>query len=271
MTLVWEHYPTGGGELLTALAYADHAHDDGTGIRPSVAYMARKTRQSERTIQMHLASMRLSGWLLTVRHAFGGRGRATEYRVNPAWIANPADFAPFPKATQRVQPNAGKGAIDSTKGCKAFAPQPPRNISEPTTTLVAGKELAVVVGHDELIWPACLLDGGERISAEKLLRSCPPLDRQDVLDELAGQVEGGHVRDRINYLRGLVKSAKAGLFSPAAALKWRRKRESEAAVVKKRVDDDQHREQQSTPQARESGRKRLALARQQLGLRGSTQ
>lgn len=83
MSLVWEHYPAGGGELLTALAYADHAHDDGTGIRPSVVYVARKTRQSERTVQRYLAQMREIGWLLTVRNSNGGRGYATEYRINP--------------------------------------------------------------------------------------------------------------------------------------------------------------------------------------------
>ncbi|WP_369693801.1 helix-turn-helix domain-containing protein [Pseudomonas citronellolis] len=81
-SLVWEHYPVGSCELLTALAYADHAHDDGT-IRPSVAYIARKTRQSERSVQRHLAQMRKSGWLLTVRYANGGRSFVTEYRVNP--------------------------------------------------------------------------------------------------------------------------------------------------------------------------------------------
>jgi len=31
-SLVWEYYPAGGCELLTALAYADHAHDDGTNV-----------------------------------------------------------------------------------------------------------------------------------------------------------------------------------------------------------------------------------------------
>lgn len=152
MSLVWEHYPTGGGELLTALAYADHAHDDGTSIRPSIAYMARKTRQSERTIQMHLVAMRRAEWMLTVRHAAGGRGRATEYRINPAWIANPAEFAPFIDLLKRVQERAKRGAIDGTKGRKAFSPQSPRTINEPTTTGVTGTE-GDVGGSEKLKWP----------------------------------------------------------------------------------------------------------------------
>ncbi len=116
MSLVWEHYPAGGGELLTALAYADHAHDDGTSIRPSVAHIAKKTRQSERTVQRYLTHMRQTGWLLTVRHGGGGRdyasrrGYATEYRVNPLWITNPAKLSPFPVSeAERVTNAAVKG------------------------------------------------------------------------------------------------------------------------------------------------------------------
>lgn len=82
-SLVWEHYPAGGCELLTALAYADHTHDDGTNIRPNVAHIAKKTRQSERNVRRYLVQMHERGWLLTVRHGNGGRGFATEYRVNP--------------------------------------------------------------------------------------------------------------------------------------------------------------------------------------------
>jgi hypothetical protein len=92
MSLVWEHYPGGGAELLMALAYADHAHDDGSCIRPSVAYIARKTRQSERTVSRILAKMRESKWLLMVKRG-SGRGFASEYRINPLWITNPDKLA----------------------------------------------------------------------------------------------------------------------------------------------------------------------------------
>jgi len=30
--MVFEHHPNGGGEMLLALALANHAHDDGTHI-----------------------------------------------------------------------------------------------------------------------------------------------------------------------------------------------------------------------------------------------
>jgi hypothetical protein len=226
MSLVWEHYPAGGGELLTALAYADHAHDDGSGIRPSVAHVSKKTRQSERTIQMHLATMRQATWLLTVRYAAGGRGRATEYRVNPQWISNPAEFAPFFHRTETVQRDTPKGASDDAKGCKAFAPQPCRTVKEPTTTSETregeGDSPGVVVEHDELCFPEAL-SGEARLSADTLIASCPNNWRQAVLDEIGGLADRGAVRHPLGLLRSLVERAKAGGFVPAAAIDYRRK------------------------------------------------
>lgn len=54
MAEVFDRYEGEGGELLTALALTDHAHDDGTSVRPGIARLAKKTRQSERTVQRHL-------------------------------------------------------------------------------------------------------------------------------------------------------------------------------------------------------------------------
>ena len=52
MSMIFDRYTNGGGEMLLALAIADHAHDDGTNIFPSVKSLANKTRQSERTVQL---------------------------------------------------------------------------------------------------------------------------------------------------------------------------------------------------------------------------
>jgi len=99
--LVFSRYPGGGGELLLALALADHAHDDGTHIFPSIARLAQKTRQSERSVQYQLRRMEQAGWLLLVNSGRGGRRRGfdeggvtREYRINPAWLKG-AEFAPF--------------------------------------------------------------------------------------------------------------------------------------------------------------------------------
>ncbi|WP_313243736.1 helix-turn-helix domain-containing protein [Stenotrophomonas rhizophila] len=132
--MVFDRYPVGGGEMLLALALADHAHDDGTHIFPSIARLAQKTRQSERSVQYQLRRMEASGWLVLVNAGLGGRrsgfgegGRTRQYRVNPEWMKG-ADFAPFEKgakegsegcktASERVQKRPSKGAT-------AIAPEP---------------------------------------------------------------------------------------------------------------------------------------------------
>lgn len=128
--MVFERYPQGGGEMLLALALADHAHDDGTSIFPSVARLAAKTRQSPRAVQYQLRSMEKSGWLILVGGAKGGRkpgsdsrGRTREYRINPAWL-NGAEIAPFnspdndqEKGEADAPFDGSKGAIHDVKGC----------------------------------------------------------------------------------------------------------------------------------------------------------
>lgn len=237
MSLVWEHYPAGGGELLTALAYADHAHDDGTGVRPSVAYVARKTRQSERTVQRYLTQMRKSGWLLTVRHGDGGRGRATEYRINPLWITNPVKLAPFAEIrAERVTTDAQKGDTGGMKRVTPVSPQPSLTVLEPTTTSETdlGKSPGSV---DKLIWPVSFQQSSQA-SAEQILQDCPVAIRQLVLDEVAGLVERGKVRYPIALLRTLCSNAKRGRFFPDAALDIQRKREATAlAEQQQRLQD----------------------------------
>lgn len=261
MSLVWEHYPAGGGELLTALAYADHAHDDGTSIRPSIAYIARKTRQSERTVQRYLAHMRQTGWLLTVRNGDGGRGYATEYRVNPLWITNPARLSPFPISEgERVTNTVVKGDTGGSKRVTPVSPQPPRTVIEPTTTRDTGNEHGVV-GNDELKWPS-VLGGAVLVSAIQILQDCPLAERQHVIDEIAGLADRGSVRHPIGLLRKLVERAQHGQFVPAAALEYQRKLESQAKAAQARLTEEQHRQQHSTPQAREAGLAQLAVLRQ---------
>lgn len=91
MSMVFDRYPEGGGEYVLALALADHAHEDGSRIWPGVDSLAKKSRQSARTVQRQLIAMQESGWLLLVKE--GGRGPKdpNEYRINPDWIAG-ADF-----------------------------------------------------------------------------------------------------------------------------------------------------------------------------------
>ena len=132
--MVFDRYPNGGGEMLLALALADHAHDDGTHIFPSIARLAEKTRQSERSVQYQLRRMEQSGWLLLVNAGIGGRrsgfgegGRTRQYRINPEWMKG-AEIAPFAKGAKKASEGCKttqervKNSVE--KGATAIAPEP---------------------------------------------------------------------------------------------------------------------------------------------------
>ncbi len=223
MSLVWDHYPEGGGELLTALAYADHAHDDGSAVRPSVAYIARKTRQSERTVQRYLANMRKSTWLLPVKPANRWRGFATEYRVNPLWISHPDILSSREKNVRdEVTPEVNG---DDTKGMNRTTPvssQPSLTIKEPTTTVSPQFDCNGTPGSS-LCWPV-VFQGPSEVSATRILDTCPSADRQSVLDEVAALVERQSVRFPLGLLKKLVELAAKGLFIPSAGIAYRKKK-----------------------------------------------
>ena len=124
MTMVFDRYPNGGGEMLLALSLADHASDDGSRVYPSVKSLALKTRQAERSVQYQLRRMEEAMWLLLENSGNGGRNQHRMYCINPEWIKG-ADFASLKKgATDDIKGaiHNTKGATDDAKGCKAFAP-----------------------------------------------------------------------------------------------------------------------------------------------------
>lgn len=154
MSAVFERYPNGGGEMLLALALADHASDDGGRVYPSVKALAEKTRQSERTVQYQLRRMEMAGWLILVNAGNGGRSLNREYRISPDWIdgvtfdnlQKGAEIAPFKKGA-----NCEKGATDDTKGCN------------PRQKRV--QQVAPAYNHQRTIKES---SGGERVRAQAL-------------------------------------------------------------------------------------------------------
>jgi len=140
MNAVFDRYPNGGGEMLLALALADHAHEDGRHIFPSVEHLAEKTRQSVRSVQYQLRRMQDAGWLILVNSGNGGRQMHSEYRISLDWI-NGAEIAPFKKGAN----DDVKGAIHDKKGCnpqqKRVQPVAPvnnrhRTVNEPSVTVI---------------------------------------------------------------------------------------------------------------------------------------
>lgn len=70
--LIWKHFPKlpkAEGLLLTSLALADWADDQGGSIFPAVKTIAKKTRQSERTIQRHLRKLEDLGIIYVIEEA----------------------------------------------------------------------------------------------------------------------------------------------------------------------------------------------------------
>jgi hypothetical protein len=114
---VWQRYPNGGGELTLALALADHSHDDGTHIWPSIEQLAKKTRQSVRTVQYQLRKMEAARWIVLINAGNGGRNVHREYVINPDWL-NGADFASLENGAN----GNGNGATGDEKGATAIAP-----------------------------------------------------------------------------------------------------------------------------------------------------
>lgn len=132
MGIIWDHFPLGGGERLTALCLADHSDHEGGNIYPSVARIAAKTMQSERTVQRHMAGMKAIGWLVEVEAGGHGPGSTNTYRIPIEAIpgipkagvtewhpsGQPVDNRGFPgdklstrvtKRRLRVTPGANKG------------------------------------------------------------------------------------------------------------------------------------------------------------------
>ena len=139
MGLVWDYYPEGGGELLTALKVADHADHDGCNIWPSVSTLADQTRQSERTVQRHLQAMATRGWLLQVKAGGAGPGSTTRYRM-------PVERIPLgveARVTKRHPAAKGdigskKGDTGDKKGDTAMSPEPSLKQPSSKATTPAG-------------------------------------------------------------------------------------------------------------------------------------
>lgn len=216
MGMVFDRYPNGGGEMLLALALADHAKHDGSSIFPSVSTLAKMTRQSERSVQYQLRKMEASGWLELVGKPSGGRMKTREYRINPSWIKG-ENIAPFQKDdTQEKGANSApfnqkKGATDDTKGCNseqervqseaekgatAIAPEPSGTVIDPSlepsgnASLPAGLNLHAWDQWIKFRKKAGLKKYQTNATANKLARYPPAVQAQAVKHSIENEYQG---------------------------------------------------------------------------------
>ena len=110
MSQVWE-LDIDHSEMIVLLAMADHADDDGQNCYPSNAYLAWKTGYSDRQVRRVLRALESTGIITRVAHEEGGRGLATEYRLNPEKGDKKSAFMADKRRTSTTQ----KGDILSEK------------------------------------------------------------------------------------------------------------------------------------------------------------
>lgn len=85
MNLVWHHAPYEGNTLLTLLAFADWADDDGV-CWPKISTAATKTRQSERNVKNCVKRLIEDGVLVVLEES-SGPGVPNKYQIMGAKIA----------------------------------------------------------------------------------------------------------------------------------------------------------------------------------------
>lgn len=144
MSEVWSRYDGSGNELLLALAIADFADDTGRSIYPSVATLAKKTRQSERTVQRQLRTMEDRGWISVIGNENGGRNNTRLYQIAPAWIKGDILTPPPERVTSATE----RVTNEAEKGDTAMSPDTSRTISKKQPSVSADENVVVIVEPD---------------------------------------------------------------------------------------------------------------------------
>ncbi|MDX9995660.1 MAG: hypothetical protein RBS28_10085 [Rhodocyclaceae bacterium] len=253
-------------KALGLLVYVLSLPDD---FRLHLKYLTKQKPTGRDGTRAGLKELEAAGYLTIRRERRSGRFAQVVWEVTDSPAGGvPAGIPPRSENPNTVNPGTvfpsqEKPTLPST----GIQQEPTEQV--PTTTQAASPaplahDHDVVVDDDELVWPPALREDVKG-SARQILHDCPLAHRQLVLHEIAGLADRGTVRHPLGLLRKLVERARQGQFVPAAALEHRRKLESQARADQARITDEQHRQQQSTPQAREAARTRLAVLRQQLG------
>lgn len=136
--LVWEHSAHKGSELLTLLAIADNADDDGLAF-PGYPYLAAKTRLSRRGVQYivkKLLSGSVDGHPELELEERGHRGKSNRYRVRVQTLhRKPAQLG--------VQDDRVRVQSDAQRGATTSAPEPSVTVKEePPVTEESRSEIA---------------------------------------------------------------------------------------------------------------------------------
>jgi len=193
MSLVWDlHLPP--GEKLVLLALADQANDEGVQCWPSLARIAHRSGQGERTVRRALRSLENKGHLTSQpRH-----GTSSQYHIHPGQNGPPAKMAPRPNKTitpAKMAPHPGHGG-----------PLSINESSEPSSDrdfLIGGDKIGELVRKS-----------ASRLSAERghmsdstvalLRRDCPGWDLNVLHDTFSTWVNGDPSRHPDNWQKAFI-------------------------------------------------------------------
>lgn len=124
MTIVWDHYPGGGTDLLSMLALADWSDDDGRCF-PSIASIARKIRLKERQTQRLVNKLIDDGYVRVIGNQFGGKpGESRRYQIVISMLTGVSHDTPIIGDT---------GVIQDADGCH---PRRETGVSHDTLTVI---------------------------------------------------------------------------------------------------------------------------------------
>lgn len=94
MTLVWDS-PLDSSSLLTLMALADHANEEGASSYPGNKRLSHKTSMSVRQVQNNLRHLEGHGLIRRAKYAGGGRGKAVEWEINVPLLQTMHSSSPF--------------------------------------------------------------------------------------------------------------------------------------------------------------------------------
>jgi len=135
MSQVWRYQALKGTKLLLALALADHAHDDGTHVYPSVEALTVKTRANRRTVQKLLRELVDDGLLAVVEEGGKGPKDTTVYAFDLRLLAEGRSEAALPAkggiSSIRAASRTDKGGLTPPEPSENHQEEPPDSPASP--------------------------------------------------------------------------------------------------------------------------------------------
>lgn len=125
--------PLDPSSLLTLMALADHANDDGHSVYPGNKRLAWKTSTSIRQVQRNLKHLQDHGLIRREKYASGGRGKAVEWSINVLLLESMTYTSLFEI----------KGDICDRKGCHLSTETMTSTSPQPSGTIINREEISI--------------------------------------------------------------------------------------------------------------------------------